>query len=265
MHRKAAAFISVCLLTSSAAAQDIADSPRIASTSLCGDAYVLALAKPEQIAALSWQSRGSLSLANGAQKELPQAWNDAERLIALGPNLVVYGPGEGYKTQAVLEAAGISVMRLEWGEDEAALIDNAAKFGHVFMPPGQRQYFGPRPKILYLSRSGGSAGGGTYIDALITRIGGQNIWSTGTNRQGWFTPDAEELAMLKPDFIITAYMSDGFESAQSKSVTGGVHRRLLTSTPSVEIPGKYLSCMSPAFYKAVQIARDGLTAWQETQ
>ncbi|WP_017931931.1 ABC transporter substrate-binding protein [Robiginitomaculum antarcticum] len=265
MHRKIAAFISVCLLTSSAAAQELSDMPRMASTSLCGDSYVLALAEDNQIAALSWQSRGPLSLASEAQKALPQAWDEAERLIALSPDIVIFGPGEGYETQSVLEAAGIKILRLDWGEDEAALINNLAKFDRVFMPAGQREYPPNRPSILYLSRSGGSAGGGTYIDTLIKRIGGQNIWAEHGDRKGWFTPDAEQLAMVNPDFIITAYMSDGFESAQAKAVTGGVHRRLLKTTPSVEVPGKYLSCMSPAFYKAVEIARDGFDAWRDAQ
>ena len=263
MHRKVAAFIWAWLLTFSIAAPNLwaQDSPQtFASTSLCGDAYLLAIA-PQQIKALSWQSRGPLSLADDAQKKLPQAWNDAERLIALAPDVVLFGPGEGFKTQTVLEAAGIQTLRLDWGEDEEMLQNNYAKFGEIFWAGSQKYYPDPKPKILYLARSGGSAGGGTYIDALITRIGGENIWI----RKGWFTPDAEELAVIKPDFIITSYMSDGFESAQAKTITGGVHRRLLDTTPSVEIPGKYLSCMAPQFYQAVQIADTALSEWRAIQ
>ena len=263
MHRRVAAFILAWLLISSAASQKVwgqESQPTFASTSLCGDAYLLALA-PNQIAALSWQSRGPLSLASAEQKQLPQAWDDAERLIELAPDIVVFGPGEGYKTEAVLHAAGIQTLRLDWGETEKALLKNYAKFDIVFMSAAQRQYPHSKPKILYLSRSGGSAGVETYIDALITRIGGENIWS----RKSWFTPDAEELAVIKPDFIITSYMSDGFESAQAKAITGGVHRKLLATTPSVDIPGKYLSCMSPQFYDAVQIADEAVSEWRAAQ
>ncbi len=267
MHRKVAAFILAWLLTSSIAAPNLwaQDKPQtFASTSLCGDAYLLAIA-PDQIMALSWQSRGPLSLASDTQKRLPQAWDDAERLIALAPDVVLFGPGEGYKTQAVLEATGIQTLRLEWGEDEEMLQENYAKFGEVFWAGSQKHYPDPKPKILYLTRSGGSAGSETYIDALITRIGGENIWTSHSSRTGWFTPDAEELAILKPDFIITSYMSDGFESAQAKMMTGGVHRRLLATTPSVEIPGKYLSCMAPQFYDAIQIADTALSEWRAAQ
>ncbi len=267
MHRKVAAFIWVWLLTSSIATPNLwaQDKPQtFASTSLCGDAYLLAIA-PDQIMALSWQSRGPLSLASDSQKQLPQAWDDAERLIALAPDVILFGPGEGYKTQAVLDAAGIQTLRLDWGEDEDMLQENYAKFGEVFWASSQKYYPDPKPTILYLARSGGSAGSGTYIDALITRIGGENIWATSSTRKGWFTPDAEDLAMIKPDFIITSYMSDGFESAQAKTITGGVHRRLLDATPSVEIPGKYLSCMAPQFYEAVQIADAALSEWRAEQ
>ena len=281
MHRKVAAFILAWLLTSSAASSNVwgQDSkPTFASTSLCGDAYLLALA-PHQVKALSWQSRGPLSLANANEKTLPQAWDDAERLIELAPDIVLFGPGEGYKTQAVLEAAGIQTVRLEWAEDyddyghNIDLILDSAGVEMKDTPIGMSSSLftlhsedTPRPKILYLSRSGGSAGADTYIDVLINHVGGDNIWTaSGSNKQSWFTPDAEELAVIKPDFIITSFMSDGFESAQAKTITGGVHRQLLDTTPSVDVPGAFLSCMSPQFTDAMILVDEAVVKWRAAQ
>ena len=70
MLLKAVAFMSVCALVSTNAfAED--QVTRAASTSLCGDAYLLALA-PEKAAALSWQSRDDISRVPEDKRALPR-------------------------------------------------------------------------------------------------------------------------------------------------------------------------------------------------
>ena len=266
MPLKGALCISaLALISSSVSAQDPdqtrkEDWARIASTSLCGDSYLQAFA-PNQIMALSWQSRGPLSRASEAQKALPQAWDDAERLIALSPDIVLFGPGEGHKSEAILQKAGIDTIRLDWAEDVVGILDNYAKLGVMFIPGADRIYDEPKPKMLYLSRSGGSAGVDTFVNAVIEQSGGVNVMT----RKGWFTPDAERLAALKPDIIIRSYMNQGFESAQAKLVTGGVHKRVLERAQIVDVPGKLWPCAGPGYFDALALVREAADEWRAKQ
>jgi len=250
--------LAYALVSTSALA---ADKPTIASTSLCGDAYLLATSADDQIAALSWQSRSSLSLANDSQRALPQTSANAEVLIKLAPDIVLFGPGEGYKIEPILKAAEIEIIRLDWTETFEGVVDNLGKLGEVYVPPGYRPPSRKTPKILYLSRSGGSAGTYTFINAVITHAGGRNIWE----QSGWFTPDPETLATLKPDLIVTSYFIDGYESAQAKSLTNGVHQRLLETVPTVDIPGKYWPCANPQLFKVSELIREGIETWHATR
>ena len=56
-------FMLVCVLSFSLAEAGQEEQQRLVSVSLCADAYVLALAKPEEIQALSWQVDHPLSAA----------------------------------------------------------------------------------------------------------------------------------------------------------------------------------------------------------
>ena len=86
----------------------------VVSTSLCADAYVLELAGPGRIAALSWQVDHPVSAAPDWARSLPKAWNDAERLYALAPGLTVFGAGEGARTRRMLERTGFETFELSW-------------------------------------------------------------------------------------------------------------------------------------------------------
>lgn len=267
MRAKAALSILGCLLISSACAKtpdvNTDKTIRIASTSLCGDSYVLALA-PEYVSALSWQSRDSVSMANEGQRALPQARDDVETLLALNPTHVVFGPGEGFKTKPHLEARGIKTVSLNWGEDFKTVQANMDKFtpitkGHFDFP----LWIGPEydaiadaPKVLYLSRSGGTAGPGTYIDAVITAAGGRNIIQT----PGWLPAEPETIISLKPDLIVTSYFSDGYASAQSGGMKSRIFQDLVDTTPNVEVPGKFWSCANPNLTQAFLIVADALKA-----
>ena len=128
MRLKAAVFLLVWALAfKSVAAQTF---PRFASTSLCGDSYLLAIA-PEQISALSWQSRDPLSKAPEAMRQLPQVWDDPEVLATVPADIILFGPGEGGKVDRILNRRGIERVDLVWGEDFATVMTNMAniKFG----------------------------------------------------------------------------------------------------------------------------------------
>lgn len=257
LRKSAAAILSLlCLapLTTHAA-----DSPTIASTSLCGDAYLLALA-PDHISALSWQSRSPLSRAGETHRTLPQIWDDPEVLINSSADIILFGSGEG-KSASNLSA---DIVKLTWGEDFETLQTNAAAItsavglksdvaagwmDRLDRLKARSETRISKPKVLYLSRSGGSAGAGTLVDAAIMAAGGVNI----AKAAGWFTPDPEEIIAYEPDLIITSYFKNGYESVQSTAVRNKAVQRFIARYPTIEIDGKLWPCAGPGLIEAAEL------------
>ena len=239
-------------------------SPTIASTSLCGDTYLQALA-PNHISALSWQSRSPLSRATPAQRQLPQLWDNPEVLVSSQADIILFGSGEGRGGDS-LEA---KTIKLSWGEDFNTLSTNAKTIEQALnINSGMSKKWEKRiealnhqakvravkPKILYLSRSGGSAGTGTLVDAAITAAGGVNA----VKAQGWFTPDPEHIVAYEPDLIITSYFKNGYESVQSTAVRHKVVQRFIARHPSIEIDGNLWPCAGPGLIEAAELISDAI-------
>ncbi|MEE9347893.1 MAG: hypothetical protein V3U82_06835 [Robiginitomaculum sp.] len=236
---------------------------RIVSTSLCSDSYVLdAQLKPASITALSWQSRGDLSMAPQSPRARPLARDDAETLLSLNPTHVIFGPGEGGHSAAILDAAGIKHMALKWGESFETYDDNEFTLRTFLGLPNFRKEprgFIPNddgPLVLYLSRSGGTAGSDTFVDAVITAAGGRNI----ITESRWRPAELETLITLKPDLIITSFFENGSESAQSKGVRNRALQNLIAETPHVNVPGKYWPCAGPGLGDARNIIAAAIKA-----
>ena len=271
MLRKAAVFMLGCALVSTSALANFENKPRIASTSLCGDSYLLALA-PAQVSALSWQSRHQLSRASAGMKALPQMWDDIEKLAASDADVILLGPGEGGKAGPYLANTDIEVHSLVWGEDFDTVKLNVKTIGDLAGVTSQAKKLnediserlqilqsrgavrGEKPTILYLSRSGGTAGKGTYIDAAINAAGGGNIIST----PGWQTLDPEMLIRLSPDVIMTSFFEGGYESVQAKSIRHAVLVEYIKARPVIDIPGSLWPCAGPDLIEAAEIIADGL-------
>jgi len=261
-RKSAAVLIFLLLLPTTTHAEQF--SPTIASTSLCGDSYLLALA-PDHISALSWQSRSPLSLANKSQSELPQLWDDPEVLMSTNADIILFGAGEG-KYASKLKTKSV---KLTWGEDfsniqgNAKLITEALNINSRVVEnwtkrmanlKSRAEARAAKPKVLYLSRSGGSAGRGTLVDAAITAAGGVNV----VTRAGWFTPGPEHIISYEPDLIITSYFKNGYESVQSTGVRNKVVQRYIARHPNVEIDGKLWPCAGPGLIDAAEQISDAI-------
>ena len=252
--------MAACVCVFNASAQDLVlDKPRIGSTSLCGDAYLAALA-PDDISALSWQSRDLVSRANDAQKTLPQIWDDPEVLVTSDLTHIVFGSGEGIRSREFL-GSGVQTTTLLWGEDFDTVKTNFRLLAKdLDLRPDawldqidQRLASLEKPKtpplILYLDKAGGSAGPGTFVDAVITAAGGQNIVAA----PGWGKIDPETLIMLQPDLIITSFFNDGYESVNSHSIRHQLFKDFIDSHEQVDIPGSYWLCAGPGLLDVAEI------------
>lgn len=273
MRRKAVVSMGVCALISSAAAPLVSagELPQIASTSLCGDGYLLALA-PERAAALSWQSRDAVSRANAAQRRLPQIWDDPEQVINMPADVILFGPGEGGTASRFLSKTSKATHSIKWGESFQSVKENYAKSGTALMMENRSKDLindlearlrgleartrrrAKTAKVLYLSRAGGTAGRQTYVDAAITAAGGQNVIQT----TGWLTLSPENLLALNPDIVITSFMEEGYESVNASGLRHKTLRKFIDERPQLNVPGALWPCAGPGLIETAEMIADGL-------
>ena len=250
----------------------------VVSTSLCADAYVLELAGPGRIAALSWQADHPVSAAPDWARSLPKAWNDAERLYALAPGLTVFGAGEGARTRRMLERTGFETFELSWAsgfdgvranlvalgrhlhrdaEAEAAIASLDRRLAALSARSAER---GVSPRVLYLSASGGTAGEGTYIDAAIAAAGGVNVMAE-EGVTGWPAGDPETVLAVEADIVLTSFFTDGYEGLSNRAARHSAYRRVLTQGETETIPASDWPCAGPRLIDAAERIADIIDDW----
>ena len=219
----------------------------IVSTSLCADGYLHALPEIEpRIAALSWQSRSNLSQTPEHLKSLPQADNDIERGLNWSDTVQISSAGGG------------GDIDLNWGEDFGTVWENLALLSTNLNAPNPtvalmsrlnsiEKYAHP-PRILYLDRSGATAGPGTFVNAVIEAAGGVNI----IENPGWQSPDTETLVGLQPDIILTSFMDSKYAGVNDRTLRHAALASKIESLPRIDIPGRFWPCAGPGLVDAAE-------------
>jgi len=222
----------------------------IGSTSICADSYLIALA-PDRVGALSWQAGSRLSTADETHASLPRLWPNPEILAQTDMPLII-GPGDSSFERP-------DRLVLTWGEDFETVSTNVAAIAKHFGLDTSRFNADiaslrtlDRPdmpvRILYLSRSGGSAGPGTFVDAVITAAGGVNANDT----PGWHTPAVERTLQFDPDLIVTSFFGSDYAGVSDRAVRHSALQRYLAERPRIDIPGKLWPCAGPGLIKATR-------------
>ncbi|MGQ9658579.1 MAG: ABC transporter substrate-binding protein [Thermochromatium sp.] len=233
--------------------------PTVMSTNLCADLLLLQIADPQQIRSVSRQAQDPrLSPLAERARAYPPNRGGVEDLLYFRPDIaLVYQGWMGRRHADRLAGQGIEVIALPYpkGWDEvlktvrtlaarigraetgAALADAAERRMQALARPDHHR----GPRLLYLRPSGGTAGRGTYVDDLITRLGLRNLAAEqGVN--GWGRLALERLVSTPPDVFLLGY----FDQAQSPVRSAyGRHlrlRSLLETTPVIAIPGQAWGC-----------------------
>lgn len=104
--------------------------PKLVSVSLCTDQILLQLARPEQILSLSHLARDSRSsLYSEAAHRFAYNNGDAEEIYALQPDLVLASSFGHIHSLALLEARGITVLRVPPSSSVQDIIENLQAIG----------------------------------------------------------------------------------------------------------------------------------------
>ena len=232
-----------------------APQPRVVSLDYCADQYVLGLADPAQILAVSDHSDDRHSHLRAQAQGVPQIHDDAEDVLALNPDLIVRGYDAGGRAGAYFDRLGLETFELGYAADfddvEAMIRRTAAALGRSetgevrirrMRTQLARAADGPRLKALYMTPSGFSAGSGTLMDAFMTAAGFDNIIAD-QGQSGWVTLPLEQLHLQQPDIILAAFF-DG-ETAPIDSWSASRHsvfRRMMETTPVIYLDAAALSC-----------------------
>lgn len=219
----------------------------IVSTTLCADGYLHAFPELEpRIAALSWQSRSNLSQTPEHLKALPQTDNDIERRLNWSSAIQISSAG------------GAGNIDLIWGENFETVWKNLALLSiklNAHSPANSLKFRMESikkpdvpPRILYLDRSGATAGPGTFVHAVIEAAGAVNI----IDNPGWQSLDTETLIGLKPDIIVTSFMGSKYAGINDRTLRHTALASKINALPRVDIPGRYWPCAGPGLVDAVE-------------
>lgn len=266
MRGAALALLLVALATEPAGATG---ERRVASTTVCADQYVLALAAPGQIVALSPDATdATLSFAAARAASYPRVEPSAEALLALKPDVVL---SEGYArrdTGRLLARLGIDVMMVPEASSfagvAAALRAIGARIGRAaraeaLIADTERRLAAleaeaagqPRPAALYLLPTGTTAGRATYLDEVLTTAGFRNDAAL-RGLHGWRRIALEDLVRQPPTLLITSFADRRSHSVITGFAANRATRSLLARTPTITVPNALWVCAGPMLIDAAE-------------
>ncbi|MFP4125207.1 MAG: ABC transporter substrate-binding protein [Alphaproteobacteria bacterium] len=248
-----------------------ADLPRAASTTLCGDQYLLAIAAPAQIVALSWQATGPLSHYAERAAGYPTNRGSAEELIAAAAEVVIVDEGVDPQTRRVLDAFAIDHVRVETAAGFEGVADNVRRVSEALGRAARGEAViermrarlaavedagGDGPLVVYHRPDGGGAGRGTFIDGALRAAGLRNLQSE-LGQSGWTGLSAEALVRHPPDGFVISFFDTSPASVRTRLGRNPVLAEAMDGDKVLAVPGKYWLCAHPLLVDAVEtLARE---------
>lgn len=234
---------------------------RIVSLNLCADQYLLALADPGQIAALTQFARDPLlSAAAPEAARMPLSRGSAEEVLALRPDLLIATPGRRRETMAQLRGREIATLDLPSADSYADIVAQIRKvavaIGHpargealIARMNAQLQTMARAPGrgrvAAYYQRRGFLTGTGTLVDDLMRRVGLINL-ATRLGRGELQRVPLERMALARPDFLIVESATDRIEDRGTELL----HHPVLARIPRLRLPQAWTVCGGPAYVRA---------------
>jgi len=201
---------------------------RIVSATLSTDEMLLALAPPERVLALSTfaDDPGASNVVEEARHVRARVHGDAERILALNPDLVVANPYTRPEAMLLLARSQVPVLTVASATTIRGIEENLRTLGDVVDEPGRAEALidrmrstlaevatrtrgAARPRVLLYNRGGYTPGSGTLFDELLTIAGADNA-AREAGVEGHAIISDERLLSLDPDVIlVVTYAADG--------------------------------------------------------
>ncbi len=236
---------------------------RIVSLNLCADQYLLALADPGQIAALTQFARDPQMSAGAAQAmKLPVSRGSAEDVLALEPDLIIASPWHRLETVRAVKGSSLATLDLPSAESYGAIVAQIRQVAIAVGHPTRGEALirrmdaalaaVPAPArrgavAAYYQRRGFLTGTGTLVDELMTRVGLVNL-ATQLGDSALSRLSVEQMVAAKPDYLI-------LETATRQITDQGtemLHHPALSDIQRLYLPQAWTVCGGPAYVLAAE-------------
>jgi iron complex transport system substrate-binding protein len=250
--------------------------PRVASTSMCADEYVLLLADRTQIASLSSQARSPLSVYADRAEGLKLNHRDAEEMARDRVDLVVDDGGDRQFSSALglldIKTVGLPLPTAYTVEEiENAVESIAAAVGHhdraaainadirlrVAALKADAPPFEQRPIVAYFRPDGGGAGSDTFVDTALGLGGFRNLQALAGQR-GWQRMSMEDVVQNPPQAFVISFFDNRRNSLSAVRGRNPLLGRFDAAV--INTPGKLWICLSPSLIAAAESLRSA--RWQ---
>jgi iron complex transport system substrate-binding protein len=234
---------------------------RIVSLNLCADQYLIALADPAQIAALTRFARDpQLSAGAAAAIHLPVSRGSAEDVLALRPDLLVIAPGPQRETARAIAGRAIPTLTVDFADDYADIVAQTRAVATAIGHPARGEALVRRmdaaladlPRgagrgrvAAYYQRRGYLTGTGTLVDDLLRRTGLVNL-AARLGKPALARVSLEEIAQARPDYLVVETATDRIVDQGSEML----HHPILRTTPRLRVPEAWTVCGGPAYVRA---------------
>lgn len=247
------AFLIACAAAFPAAAQ-----PRAISLDYCADQYLLKLADPAQITAVSRGADKDYSYMREAAAPYKKIRPSLEEVAPLEPNIILRQWGGGVAAERTFSRFGATVVSLGYPENfegvkeniriVADALDQHTK-GEALIAEMERRLIALEPtaahtntRALYVTPGGVTAGAHTMIDAIMNTAGVINM-AAQAGQSYWPALPAEAVLLNPPELIVTGFFNAADErinhwSAARHPALG----RLFQKTPTVGLGPDIISC-----------------------
>jgi iron complex transport system substrate-binding protein len=242
-----------------------ADPPRrIVSFNVCADQLVVALADPNQVAALSpYAADPAVSVVADKARAFRQVGWTAESIVPLDPDLVLVGPWDRSLTQRMLSALGYRMAKVDLINDIygalAQIREVAALLGHperaaaleADVAAARRRLAQARPAgaTALLVANGGYTVGPASLAAALMMEGGLRPPPGAPAGYGGYVP-LERLITLRPDYLVMPSLIEDPDSQGALYLTHPALRALYPPERRIVLPSRYTICGGPSLVAA---------------
>ena len=245
---------------------------RVVSLNLCTDELLLSLAKPQQIASVTWLVKDpTLSWFAAQAQAYPSNHGMAEEIVQMRPDLVLAGTFTTPATLSLLRRLGIPITQLEMPTtvmqvkqqimEVAALLGRAA-YGHEVVLEMERALAelpkvpttSRRPSAVLYQPNGLTAVAGTLVDDVM-RIAGLSNLAAIRKLPNYSRLDMEVLIYAQPQLLIMNNYEQKMPSLAQEMLNHPVFSQAFGASQTVVVPSQSWSCGTQQIVRAIEILR----------
>ena len=249
------------------AAPEASRAATLQAADVCAADYLVALARPGDRLLAPPEALDPWAPTAGAALE-PRGV-DAERLLTHPPSLLVATYGPGRRVTEMARRLGVPVLILS-GHGVVGIADNLMRLAGRLGRSREAEALldaipevvpeGLRPRALYVTAGGATAGPGTSMDEVMRLAGFINA----APGPGYPFIDPEWLLRATPDLLVTAFYDGTADRSAWDLGRSGPFQRVLARLPRIDLPASAVACEGPTLLSlAARLAAEWQALRQE--